>query len=181
MASWRSSKGLTRVEALVVVLVSVFILSLLSPASRRAKSDADRAVCAANLATLGKAMLLYANDYQNEFPRAGGRTSNWGDAVRWNATNRYLSFGLEHVYVCPQGGLNRPGQPGTPELLGGLTGMLADKGIFTDAFLEPDICHPAQVCVLHRADPAWATTHPCFASEPRPSGVGAGCLGFATK
>jgi prepilin-type processing-associated H-X9-DG protein len=94
MARSRNSKGLTRVEVLVVALVSVFVLSLLSPAFRRAKSDAERAVCASNLATLGKAMRLYAMDYENAFPRAGGRTSDWGDAVRWNAPNRYQAYGL---------------------------------------------------------------------------------------
>jgi len=78
----------------VVVLVSVFILSLVAPAFRRAKSDADRAACAANLATLGKAMLLYANDYENVFPRAGGRNSPWGETARWNASHRYQAYGL---------------------------------------------------------------------------------------
>jgi prepilin-type processing-associated H-X9-DG protein len=94
MARQWSSKGLTRVEVLVVLLVSILALSLLSPASQRAKSDADRAVCAAHLATLGKAMLLYANDYQNEFPRAGGHYTTWGETVRWNAPNRYQAYGL---------------------------------------------------------------------------------------
>ncbi len=94
MARRCNSKGLTRVEILVVVLVGGFILSLLPVASRRAKSDANRITCGANLAVLGKAMRLYASDYQNEFPRAGGRYTPWGEAVRWNASNRYQAYSL---------------------------------------------------------------------------------------
>jgi prepilin-type processing-associated H-X9-DG protein len=94
MARRWNSEGLTRVEILVVILVGGFILSLLPAASRRAKSDANRVACGANLAVLGKAMRLYASDYQNEFPRAGGRNTTWGETVRWNASNRYQAYGL---------------------------------------------------------------------------------------
>jgi len=49
--------------------------------------------------------------------------------------SRYLPFGLEHVYVCRQGGMNRPCKAGTPILLGALTDVLADEGIFPDTRL----------------------------------------------
>ncbi|MBM4029581.1 MAG: hypothetical protein FJ280_29910 [Planctomycetes bacterium] len=94
MARRCSAKGLTRFEVLVVVLVGAFFLSLLPAVSRRAKSDAARVVCGANLATLGKAMLLYANDYDGALPRAGGRTTTWGEAVRWDAPSRSQAYNL---------------------------------------------------------------------------------------
>ncbi|OHB67417.1 MAG: hypothetical protein A2Y77_05310 [Planctomycetes bacterium RBG_13_62_9] len=87
-------RGLTRIEVLVTVLVGLFVLSLLPAASRHAKSDSARATCRANLAILGKAMLLYVNDYEDKFPRAGGRNTTWGDRVGWDARNRYQAFGL---------------------------------------------------------------------------------------
>lgn len=95
MARLCSSKGMTRVEVLVTVLVSVFFLSLLPPVFRHAKSDAARDTCRANLAMIGKAMLLYANDYEDALPRAGGRTSVWGDVADWKGQNRIQAFGLD--------------------------------------------------------------------------------------
>jgi competence protein ComGC len=95
MARRRSSRALTRVEVLLVVFVGAFILALMPLVSRRANSNAERAVCAANLAVLGKAMLLYATDYEKAFPSAGGRNTDWGEAVRcWDASNRYQAYGL---------------------------------------------------------------------------------------
>jgi hypothetical protein len=55
---------------------------------------AFRLTCGTNLSGIGKAMLLYANDYQDELPRAGGRTSTWGTVQDWTAANRYQAFGL---------------------------------------------------------------------------------------
>jgi prepilin-type processing-associated H-X9-DG protein len=89
-----NAKGLTRVEVVIVILVGVFVLSLLPVACRRTRSDAARAVCAANLATLGKAMLVYANDHQGEFPRAGGPNTCWGELPHWDAPDRYRAFWL---------------------------------------------------------------------------------------
>jgi prepilin-type processing-associated H-X9-DG protein len=94
MARWRSSKGLTRVEVLVVVLAGVVALALLSVVSYRGNPHPARLACAANLATLGKAMLLYANDYAGEFPRAGGRATMWGEMVHWDASSREAAFEL---------------------------------------------------------------------------------------
>jgi hypothetical protein len=55
---------------------------------------AFRTMCGANLATLGKAMLVYANDYEEELPRSGGRSNQWVSQIpAWNATNRFQAFG----------------------------------------------------------------------------------------
>ncbi|MCH7558149.1 MAG: hypothetical protein IIB56_11925, partial [Planctomycetes bacterium] len=43
---------------------------------------------------LGKAMLIYSNDYEDEFPRAGGRNSIWGNRVDWLALSRFGAYGL---------------------------------------------------------------------------------------
>jgi hypothetical protein len=86
---------MTRVEVAVAVLVSAFLLSLLPPVLRHAKSDAARDTCRANLAMIGKAMLVYANDYQDALPHAGGRYSVWGDIADWKAQNRTQAFGLD--------------------------------------------------------------------------------------
>ncbi len=52
-------------------------------------------VCGANLSGIGKAMMLYANDYDDEFPRAGGRTSVWANKIPdWKGRNRYKAYGI---------------------------------------------------------------------------------------
>jgi len=55
-----------------------------------------RMVCGTNLACLGKAMLIYSNDYDDALPRAGGKSSVWAPKIpNWQATNRYQAYGLE--------------------------------------------------------------------------------------
>lgn len=91
----RCNCGMTRIEVVTALLVGVLILSMLQPMLRHARSDATRAVCGANLAAVGKAMLLYTSDYDGEFPRAGGRNSTWGEVAAWDAKSRYQAYGLD--------------------------------------------------------------------------------------
>jgi hypothetical protein len=52
-------------------------------------------VCGTNLSGIGKAMLNYANDYEDELPRAGGRNSVWSAQIpQWDATNRFNAYGV---------------------------------------------------------------------------------------
>ena len=65
--------GLTLLEVLflvVVLAVTVSLVIIVFP--RRPRSIAFRMTCGTNLSGLGKAMQIYANDYENQFPRAGG-------------------------------------------------------------------------------------------------------------
>jgi len=65
------SKTLRPFEVLVVVFVCLFLLAVLLFVGRRTRSDAFRIECARNLSVLGKAMLIYANDYDGILPRSG--------------------------------------------------------------------------------------------------------------
>jgi len=59
------------------------------------KSTAYRMVCGMNLSDIGKAMIIYASDYDEKFPRAGGRDSIWSNSIPgWMADNRYNAYGL---------------------------------------------------------------------------------------
>lgn len=54
-----------------------------------------RMICGTNLSGIGKAMLIYSNDYEDKFPRAGGRESIWSNSIPdWTANNRYAAYGL---------------------------------------------------------------------------------------
>jgi prepilin-type N-terminal cleavage/methylation domain-containing protein len=85
------TKGFTLVELLVVIAIIALLMGILMPALSRVRQLAFRLTCGTNLAGIGKAMLIYANDYEDELPRAGTRTSIWGPVV-WNATSRNAAY-----------------------------------------------------------------------------------------
>ncbi len=88
-------KGFTLVELLVVIAIIALLMGILMPALARVRQVAFRMVCGTNLSGIGKAMLIYANDYDDELPRAGGRNSTWaGKIPMWLADNRFTAYGL---------------------------------------------------------------------------------------
>ena len=88
-------KGFTLVELLVVIAIIALLMGILMPALARVRQLAFRLTCGTNLAGIGKAMLIYANDYEDELPRAGGRLSQWNGPVVWNAADRYNAYGVQ--------------------------------------------------------------------------------------
>jgi len=92
-------KGFTLVELLVVIAIIALLMGILMPALSRVRQIAFRMVCGTNLSGIGKAMLIYSNDYDDEFPRAGGRASTWSNQLGggingWLADNRFTAYGL---------------------------------------------------------------------------------------
>src|SRR5512146_3323441 len=87
-------KGFTLVELLVVIAIIALLMGILMPALSRVRQLAFRMVCGTNLSGIGKAMLIYANDYEDELPRAGGRESKWGSLKDWAAANRNAAYGV---------------------------------------------------------------------------------------
>lgn len=97
MPSRRRLQGLTLVEVvflLIVLVVTVSLVIIVFP--RRVRSTAFRMTCGTNLSGLGKAMQIYANDYDNRLPRAGGPSGSW--AVRtpnWMGADRFAAYGMD--------------------------------------------------------------------------------------
>ena len=85
-------KGFTLVELLVVIAIIALLMGILMPALARVRQLAFRLTCGTNLSGIGKARLIYANDYEDELPRAGGRETVWGGPVRWDAPDRYTAY-----------------------------------------------------------------------------------------
>jgi prepilin-type processing-associated H-X9-DG protein len=95
MTGQNKSKNLTFAEVLIVFLVCLFFIAVIIPACRKSRSDSFQLTCKKNLSEIGRAMLIYANDYDDEYPRAGGRNSVWGsDILNWQADNRFAAYGL---------------------------------------------------------------------------------------
>jgi hypothetical protein len=95
MAERWNLKRLTRWDVLVVVAICVAVIVLEPMLGARARKGAERRLCAANLAHIGKVMLTYAGDYEGALPRAGGPTTAWGPTHNWVALNRNVAFGLD--------------------------------------------------------------------------------------
>lgn len=89
-------KGFTLVELLVVIAIIALLMSILMPALARVRQLAYRMLCGTNLSGIGKAMLVYANDNNERYPRAGGRRSLWdnnGAISDWDAMMESIAFG----------------------------------------------------------------------------------------
>ncbi|MHC4556546.1 MAG: zinc-ribbon domain-containing protein [Planctomycetota bacterium] len=94
-----SSGGRTtgRNFAVGAVLISVFggFLPMWMISLQRTRSVAFRMVCGTNLSRIGKAMLIYSNDYDDELPRAGGKSSTWAAKIsNWKADNQTDAYNL---------------------------------------------------------------------------------------
>jgi len=77
-------KGFTLVELLVVIAIIALLMGLLMPALSRVRQMAYRMVCGSNLSGIGKAMIIYSNDWDEEYPKGGTRNCDW-------STNGYIS------------------------------------------------------------------------------------------
>lgn len=89
------SKQFSPVEVLVVVLVCLFALAIIVPATQISRFEAYRIECSDNLSQIGRAMLIYANDYEDELPRSGGRNSVWATTISdWSAHNRFGAYAM---------------------------------------------------------------------------------------
>jgi hypothetical protein len=80
---------------LVVIAIIALLMGILMPALARVRQIAFRMVCGTNLSGIGKAMLIYSNDYDDELPRSGGRNSVWSGTIpNWMALNRFQAYNV---------------------------------------------------------------------------------------
>jgi len=112
--------GFTLIELLVVIAIIAILAAILFPVFAQARESARKASCQSNLKQLGTALLMYAQDYDQTFPRAGWNDGsvtdglqipnmatcrNTGATVVWN--------GMIFPYVKNQGVYRCPSDPFT--------------------------------------------------------------------
>ena len=77
--------GFTLIELLVVVAIIALLISILLPSLSRARAQARTAVCASRISQLAKAILLYADDYNDTPPFIGRGWEDCDDDSRLNS------------------------------------------------------------------------------------------------
>lgn len=88
-------KGFTLVELLVVIAIIALLMSILMPALSKVRQIAYRIVCGSNLTGIGKSMLVYAQDNDEQFPISGVPNMRWAlmNGTQYKAANRKAAFG----------------------------------------------------------------------------------------
>jgi len=104
-ASEKRRRGFTLVELLVVIGIIALLISILLPALNRAREQAQRTKCLANLRSIGQMCAIYENLFKGVIPvgfhvstaNNGGKVlgNNYGLAYKEDATTiRYVGLGL---------------------------------------------------------------------------------------
>jgi prepilin-type N-terminal cleavage/methylation domain-containing protein/prepilin-type processing-associated H-X9-DG protein len=94
-------RGFTLIELLVVIAIIAILAAILFPVFAQAREKARQAVCLSNLKQLGTAIMLYAQDYEENYPIYDyypKETFFWYDMINpyVKASNTRTS-----IFVCP--------------------------------------------------------------------------------
>jgi prepilin-type N-terminal cleavage/methylation domain-containing protein/prepilin-type processing-associated H-X9-DG protein len=99
----KTRRGFTLIELLVVIAIIAILAAILFPVFARAREKARQSSCQSNLKQIGIAWAMYAQDYDERYPRGSGYvaaatvTSTYGE---WYITlEPYIKN--TQIYNCP--------------------------------------------------------------------------------
>ncbi len=107
-------KGFTLIELLVVIAIIAILAAILFPVFARAREKARQTSCLSNVKQLALSTLMYAQDYDERFPRyAGYRAPLEPDYVLLEGGYDYWFMVIQpyaknaQIFSCPSFGNNR--------------------------------------------------------------------------
>src|SRR6184192_4268577 len=80
----RRGSGFTLIELLVVIAIIAIIAAILFPVFAQTREKARQASCQSNVQNLARAILMYAQDYDEHLPLLT-YPQHTGGALRWGA------------------------------------------------------------------------------------------------
>jgi prepilin-type N-terminal cleavage/methylation domain-containing protein/prepilin-type processing-associated H-X9-DG protein len=93
-------RAFTLIELLVVIAIIAVLAALLFPVFAHARERARQTACANNLRQIGKAVELYAGDWEDTLPLFRGYLHGWTSHSRWKVLiDPYLKD--RSVWKCP--------------------------------------------------------------------------------
>ncbi len=103
----RNGEGFTLIELLVVIAIIAILAAILFPILATARDNARATACRNGMSQIGKALMMYADDYKGRLPWAcrwfsGGGSSVYGDGTAFvgNIIMKYAARELE-IWHCP--------------------------------------------------------------------------------
>lgn len=138
----RRSEGFTLIELLVVVAIIALLVAIMMPSLQRAREAAKDAVCKSSLSGLGRACILYVNEWTVLPVSTHWRTPKPPDDTWYKAMRDYTGFdvrvgyagameGDRNLYMCPGAKMhNREGFLGWN--VPAVSYMINEGGAYTD-------------------------------------------------
>ena len=74
----QENRAFTLIELLLVIAIIAVLVSMIFPAIAQTKGRAHRVQCASNLGQLSLALIMYADEYDDEYPRRATRRCDCG-------------------------------------------------------------------------------------------------------
>jgi prepilin-type N-terminal cleavage/methylation domain-containing protein/prepilin-type processing-associated H-X9-DG protein len=104
MKQLQKRAGFTLIELLVVIAIIAILAAILFPVFAQAREKARQTSCTSNMKQLGTAMMMYVQDYDENYPKVW-----YADTGHWaNVTLPYLGQGKQiwtgGVMICPSAG-----------------------------------------------------------------------------
>jgi prepilin-type N-terminal cleavage/methylation domain-containing protein/prepilin-type processing-associated H-X9-DG protein len=99
--SIHASRGFTLVELLVVIAIMAILAAIMFPVFAKSREKARQSSCQSNLKSIGAAMLMYAQDFEEMFPLEGTEGSNNG----WDAAVQPYMRSTK-IFKCPSHSLD---------------------------------------------------------------------------
>ncbi len=72
LSSYRRRVGFTLIELLVVIAIIAILAAILFPVFARARDRARQTTCLSNVRQISLALMMYAQDHNETYPRTGG-------------------------------------------------------------------------------------------------------------